>query len=159
LDRVKVALFDTLGAAIDGALFLDLFAGTGGVGIEALSRGAHHATFVENSPRAARVLRDNLARTGFTDRARVVVGDVFRILNAEEAANYDFVFLAPPQYQNIAPLVLVAIDGTPGLKPDITVIVQQDPKEPKADTLSRLELFDERRYGTTVLLYYRVKPG
>jgi 16S rRNA (guanine(966)-N(2))-methyltransferase RsmD len=138
---------------------LDLFAGTGGVGIEALSRGACHATFVENSPRAAQVLRDNLGLTGFTDRAKVIVGDVFRILKTEDIANYDIVFLAPPQYQKIAPPVLATIDSMHGINPGVTVIVQQDPKEPRADTLSRLELFDERRYGTTVLLYYRVKQG
>ena len=58
LDRVKVALFDTLGATVEGSKFLDLFAGTGGVGIEALSRGAERSTFVENAPRALQVLSD-----------------------------------------------------------------------------------------------------
>ncbi|MER3469301.1 MAG: 16S rRNA (guanine(966)-N(2))-methyltransferase RsmD, partial [Thermoflexus sp.] len=75
-DRVKTALFDILGASVVGARVLDLFAGTGSVGIEALSRGAAEAVFVEKDPRAVRVLRENLQRTGLADRARVVRGDV-----------------------------------------------------------------------------------
>jgi 16S rRNA (guanine966-N2)-methyltransferase len=157
LDRVKVALFDTLGATVGGSRFLDLFAGTGGVGIEALSRGAERSTFVENAPRALAVLRENLARTGLGDRAAIVPADVGRFLAHGGAAGFQIIFLAPPQYLGLAPLALAAIDATEALDPEVVVVVQQDPKEPLAEGLVRLRLDDQRRYGTTVLLYYQQK--
>ncbi|MCL4534417.1 MAG: 16S rRNA (guanine(966)-N(2))-methyltransferase RsmD [Bacteroidetes bacterium] len=157
LDRVKVALFDTLGARLIDCRFLDLFAGTGGVGIEALSRGAAHATFVESNPRALRVLRENLEHTGLARRATVVPTDVFRFLNAPSAAGdgqYDVVFLAPPQYQGLAVKTMERLDRWPLLAEDALAVVQQDPKEPLPAGLANLALVDQRRYGNTILLYY-----
>ncbi len=160
LDRVKTALFDTLGRRVMDCRFLDLFAGTGQVGIEALSRGALHATFVEREPKALRVLRDNLAATGFTDRATVLPMDVFRFLSAGSARggteDYDIVFLAPPQYQDLIPKTLAVLDRWPRLVAGGLVVAQQDPKERQAEGLERLSLADQRRYGTTLLLYYAV---
>ncbi len=159
LDRVKVALFDTLADRVVGARFLDLFAGTGQVGIEALSRGAAHATFVENNARALRTLRENLASTGFLSRSTVVPADVFRFLARSPADAYDIVFLAPPQYQGLVLKAMEILDGWLGLSPNGLLIVQQDPKEPVPDNLAHLELVDKRRYGTTLLLFYAPRAG
>src|SRR5690606_41956189 len=90
-DRVKEALFNILAARVPGARVLDLFAGTGALGIEALSRGAASACFVERSPKAARVLRSNVEKAHFQAQARIVAGDVLRVLPrlAEEGASFD----------------------------------------------------------------------
>ena len=94
-DRAREGLFSSLGHAVLDARVLDLFAGTGAVGIEALSRGAAHATFVDSAPKAIAVIRENLRRTGLADRATVVRSDVRRGLASREGA-FDVVFLDPP---------------------------------------------------------------
>jgi len=154
LDRVKVALFDTLGNRVVGCHLLDLFAGTGGVGIEALSRGASHATFVENGHRALRVLRENLTLTGFADRATVLPMDVFHFLAGRQTKAFDLVFLAPPQYQGLVPKTLTALLSSAVLTEGSLVVAQQDPKEPVVSDLTRLLIVDQRRYGTTLLVFY-----
>ncbi len=102
-DRVREALFSILGARVEGAHVLDLFAGSGALGIEALSRGAAAATFVDAAPDAVRVLRGNLAALG--EEAEVVHGDALRWLRAapRRARQYDLVFLDPP-YRRAATL-------------------------------------------------------
>src|SRR4051812_34670940 len=95
-DRVREATFNALSSldAIDGAVVVDLFAGSGALGIEALSRGAEHVTFVDNDPKAIAVVRDNLAVTGLSDRATVVRGDALRQLPMVGAV--DLALLDPP---------------------------------------------------------------
>jgi 16S rRNA (guanine966-N2)-methyltransferase len=101
-ERVREALFNALGSldAVEGATVLDLFAGTGALGIEALSRGAVSATFVDADPKAVRSVKDNLAATGLAGQARVVQSDVFRFLAgaspAVDPALYDVAFADPP---------------------------------------------------------------
>jgi 16S rRNA (guanine966-N2)-methyltransferase len=98
-ERVREALFNSLGSldAVEGATVLDLFAGTGALGIEALSRGAASATFVDADPRAVRVIRENLQVTGLADRGKVVQADVLRFLSASGAdATVDVAFADPP---------------------------------------------------------------
>ncbi len=159
MDRVKTALFDILAPDISGMRVLDLFAGTGAVGIEALSRGAEAATFIELSPDAWRLVRENLALTHLSDRAEVLRADAFAYLQQAAAANrrFDLVYVAPPQYEGLAARALSQLDATPLTEPDGLVIVQIDPQE-RADLdtlpLQRLQKYDERRYGSTLLLFY-----
>jgi 16S rRNA (guanine966-N2)-methyltransferase len=160
--RVKTALFDILGTAVTDARVLDLFAGVGGVGIEALSRGARHVTFVELNYAIWRVLRDNLQITGLADRAETVRGDAFRFLSdaAAQGRRYDMVYVAPPQYRGMAVRALMMLDISPIVVPGGLVIVQIHPRERGefADlALRTLDRYDERRYGSTVLLFYRKK--
>ncbi|HEU5198950.1 MAG TPA: RsmD family RNA methyltransferase [Ktedonobacterales bacterium] len=93
LDRVKTALFDILSERVVDADVLDLFGGTGAIGLEALSRGAAHATFVEINHQMAGILRENARATGLTDRAEVIRGDAFHFLEAAAAQGrrYDIV--------------------------------------------------------------------
>lgn len=95
-DRAREGLFSHLGAEVAGARCADLFAGTGAVGIEALSRGADRCLFVEKSPIAVRTIRDNLSKTGLTERGEVVRRDVLRYLEGARNARFDLVFLDPP---------------------------------------------------------------
>src|SRR5512141_1623841 len=97
-DRVKTSLFNILGTRVIDANVLDLFAGAGSVGIEALSRGARSATFVELDREALQAIRDNLALTRLTQGANVVRQDVFKfIAQTGRAEGYDIIYVAPPQ--------------------------------------------------------------
>jgi 16S rRNA (guanine966-N2)-methyltransferase len=159
MDRVKTALFDILAPDIVGMRVLDLFAGTGAVGIEALSRGADAATFIERSPDAWRLVRENLALTNLSDRAEVLRADAFAFLQQAAATNrrYDLIYVAPPQYAGLAARALAQLDETPLTETDGLVIVQIDPRERAevdALTLRHLRRYDERRYGSTLLLFY-----
>ena len=159
MDRVKTALFDILAPEILGMRVLDLFAGVGSVGIEALSRGATAATFVERSPEAFRLVRENLAITGLSDRAEVLRTDAFAYLQQAAASGrrFDLVYVAPPQYEGLARQALAQLDSAPLTEPDGLVIVQIHPQERgELDNLplTRLRRYDERKYGSTLLLFY-----
>ena len=159
MDRVKTALFDILAPEILGMRVLDLFAGVGSVGIEALSRGAAAATFVERSPEAFRLVRENLAITGLSDRAEVLRTDAFAYLQQAAASGrrFDLIYVAPPQYEGLARQALAQLDSAPLTDPDGLVIVQIHPQERgELDNLplTRLRRYDERKYGSTLLLFY-----
>jgi len=156
-DRVKEAIFSIMGDGIVGAWVLDLFAGTGSVGIEALSRGAARAVLVERHPRAAEVIKANLAHTRLQANARVVKADVFRFL-AGQAEPFDLVYVAPPQYEGLWLKTLLALDGNPGwLQPDGQIVIQIFPKELQPVELANLEMTDQRRYGSTLVCFYTIK--
>lgn len=154
LDRVKESLFNILGWEVADARFLDLYAGTGSVGIEALSRGAAHADFVEKAGKAVATIKRNLAETGLDDRATVIRRDVFDFLADTEGA-YHLIFLAPPQYRGLWADTLRALDGRPSLlAAGGEVIAQIDPKEFEDLVLNNLTLVDRRTYGNTTLCFY-----
>jgi 16S rRNA (guanine966-N2)-methyltransferase len=153
-DRVKEALFNILGNTIVGSQVLDLFAGTGSVGIEALSRGAEQAVFVEKHPRALTTIQANLHRTRLQDRARVTRADVFTFL-AGDPTPFDLIYIAPPQYQGLWKKTLLALEASPGwLHPDGLAIVQIFPKELEPLVLDTLRLTEQRKYGSTLLCFY-----
>lgn len=169
IDRVKTALFDILSTEVEDARFLDLFGGTGSVGIEALSRGAAQATFIEMNYKVLKLLRENLAITRLADRAETLHSDAFKFLQAHASSlalnserTYDIVYVAPPQYQGMAARALELLDHSSLLMPEGLVIVQIHPRERAgvaAVECQRLTLTDERRYGSTLLMFYRVHAG
>jgi 16S rRNA (guanine(966)-N(2))-methyltransferase RsmD len=159
-DRVKSALFSTLASRelIEGCRYLDLFGGTGAVGIEALSRGASEAVFCEMDRNALRVLKRNLEATRLADRADVIAGDAFKYLARTGLTPFDVIYIAPPQYHGIWLRALNAVEARPDLlRPGGLVIVQVFPKEWTHPVLSRLEPVDERRYGSTALFYLSLR--
>lgn len=159
-DRAKQAIFNILMDDVQGSRWLDLFAGTGAVAIEALSRGAAEATLIDIAPPAIKTIRENLRITALESKARVIRQDAFEYLRARPNATYDFIYVAPPQYQGLWSRALFAIDDNIGwLSEDGTVIVQIDPKEYAPLTLRHLELGDQRRYGKTLLLFYDRASG
>jgi 16S rRNA (guanine966-N2)-methyltransferase len=180
MERVKQALFNILSVRVEDARFLDLFAGTGSVGIEALSRGAASATFIEMNTKTLALVRENLQITGLSDRAEALHADAFKFLqNANQpsqqgpnsrthaqththsGAPYDIIYVAPPQYQEMAAHALGLLDSSPLVAETGLVIVQIHPGERPAVAavpLTRLTLTDERRYGSTLLLFYQRSP-
>ena len=194
IDRVKQALFNIIASRVEDARFLDLFAGTGSVGIEALSRGAASATFIELNHKMLAVVRENLHITGLADRAETIHADAFKFLQNEslqtqqvlpgqhgqrrqhkkhteissvETKNaprmivpYDIIYVAPPQYQEMAARALGILDTSPLVARTGLVIIQIHPKERDgvvAVPLNHLALSDERRYGSTLLMFYSMK--
>lgn len=154
-DRVKQAVFNILGDDVIGSRWLDMFAGSGAVGIEALSRGAASVLFIDIERLAIRTIEENLRHTGLSDRARVLRADAFEFIRAHPNEAFDFIYVAPPQYRGLWSRALIAIDENVGwLAPTGTVIVQLDPREFAPIPLQHLELTDQRRYGKTMLLFY-----
>jgi 16S rRNA (guanine(966)-N(2))-methyltransferase RsmD len=159
MDRVKEALFNILGDRIEEASFLDLYAGTGSVGIEALSRGAERAVFVENGRLAVKTIQENLALTDLAEFGEVRRQDVLEYLQQEAPEAFEFVYIAPPQYKNLWYETLIRLDQNPGhLCPDGITVVQIDPQEKREVLLEVLVPFDERRYGNTLLWFFE-RPG
>jgi 16S rRNA (guanine(966)-N(2))-methyltransferase RsmD len=157
-DRVKEAVFNILGMEIVGSHVLDLFAGTGSVGIEALSRGAARAVFVDKQSRAIATIRANLRRTNLQANAQVVQADAFKFLTGPPEP-FDLIYVAPPQYQGLWSKTLLALEASPGwLDPAGVAIVQIFPKELEALELLGLELTDQRKYGSTLLCFYEPIP-
>lgn len=152
-DRVKESLFNILGQAVVDSRVLDLFAGTGSVGIEALSRGAEKAVFVEKNRRAVETIHKNLRTTGLSARSEVLQADVFTYLRNPREQRFDFIYVAPPQYKGLWLDTLHALDRATWLAPDGEIIVQIFPKELVPFELSTLSVFDKRKYGSTLLLF------
>ncbi len=157
-DRVKESLFNIIGADIQGATMLDLFAGTGSVGIEALSRGAAYVRFIDLNRRAVKTVQANLQLTGLAASADVVRGDAFRLLQSPPDRPFDYVYVAPPQYQGMWAKALHLLDQHTGwLQEDAWAIVQIHPREYVPKSLQNLIEFDQRRYGSTLLVFYTLK--
>jgi 16S rRNA (guanine(966)-N(2))-methyltransferase RsmD len=154
-DRVKEALFNIIGADIQGAELLDLFAGTGSVGIEALSRGADFVRFNDRSSLAAKTIRENLEITGLSASAEVIQRDAFKLLKEEADRAFDYVYIAPPQYKRMWVQALSMLDENPAwLDEHAWVVIQIDPVEHERVVLRSLVEFDQRKYGSTLLIFY-----
>jgi 16S rRNA (guanine(966)-N(2))-methyltransferase RsmD len=155
MDRVKEALFNILAAGVRGSSWLDLFAGTGSVGIEALSRGAGRALFIDNDRLAVRTIRENLEHTRLAERAEVLRADAFVYLRRPNPEAFEYIYVAPPQYQGMWKQALLALDANPAhLYPDGVVIVQIAPVEREDVPLEVLRPYDERTYGKTLLWFF-----
>ncbi len=156
LDRVKESLFNILWEDVEGSRWLDLFAGTGQVGIEALSRGAVEVVFIDNVRAAIRTIDANLQHTQLQAGASVLMTDAFAYLNGKPERPFDIIYVAPPQYKDIWVQILQALDKRYDdfLAPDGIVIVQIDPREYKELALKNLRPYRDRKYGNTVLCFY-----
>jgi len=158
-DRVREGLFSSLGDRVEGARVLDLYAGTGAVGIEALSRGAIEAVFVDRSPAALAAVRDNLARTGLGDGAAVRRSEVRRFLEREPAtpSGFDIVILDPPYASDPAELeaVLALLDAKPLLREGFTVVLSRGSRS--SNGVIPLDWLVARRlsYGDSVVTLFR----
>lgn len=153
---VKGSIFDTLGGEVTGARFLDLFAGSGAIGIEALSRGAAQAVFVEQDRRILKALRTNLQRCRITTDQAIVLGhDVFRFIDRLEAGGefFDIIFADPPYAGATAQRVVDGIDGAGRAVCRQLVVEHWDPL--RAGEGGLLELNKTKRFGQTRVSYFK----
>ena len=159
-DRVREALFSSVQAEIDlvGARFADLYAGSGAVGLEALSRGAGHVLLVESDARAARVIRENMAILRAAPAARLVTGKVSTALAAgPDGDPYDVVFADPPYTlpdDGVRAVLVALVDGG-WLAPDAMVVVERSTRSGPLDWVEGITGQRSRRYGETTLWYGR----
>ena len=157
MDKVKESLFNIIGTSIVGANFLDLYSGTGAVGIEALSRGADYTLFTEIDRLALKTIHENLASTKLKARAEVRMISALDLLKNAPNKVFDFIYIAPPQYKNMWLETLRTLDSNPAwLAPHTIVIVQIDPQEREDVLFDHLRDYDERRYGRTLLWFFEV---
>jgi 16S rRNA (guanine(966)-N(2))-methyltransferase RsmD len=157
--RVKEALFDILPHDLTGRRILDLFAGTGALSLEALSRGASEALLVDLSRGAAKAIRENLESLGFKGRSNVwgapALHAIRRLARKEES--FDVIFLDPPYEKGKVGETLRALGNAGILRPDGVVVVEHSIREPVARQFGALVLTDRRRYGTTVLSFFTAR--
>lgn len=156
-DRVKEALFNILAGEIVEAAVLDLFAGSGALGLEALSRGAARAVFVEKDRKAGAVLRSNVQAAGFGRQASVVLADVFRTLTRPEKLGgpFDVVFADPPYMREMAGTVVGAVAESGVLAPSGLLVVEHDRREELPPRWENIVQIRAARYGDTTLSFYR----
>lgn len=157
--RVRTSLFSILGDTVEGARVLDLFAGSGALGLEALSRGAAFCWFVEKARPALAALEDNLARAGLAERAEVLRCDVYGVVPMlDTQAPVDLVFMGPPyavlrQRRDRLLAFLDELAGSPALAPTVLVVLQHDTQTPVPDIVGPLRTTDTRTYGATTLTF------
>jgi 16S rRNA (guanine(966)-N(2))-methyltransferase RsmD len=158
-DMVKEALFNILAGDVLDSIWWDLFAGTGAIGIEALSRGAAFVRFSDLNRLPIDTIQANLQTTGFSYQAEIRRGDAFSMLEAASTRLFDYVYIAPPQYKEMAFKALLLLDANPGWLNDegAWVIVQIHPREYRKLELQSLEEFEQRKYGSTLLVFYEKK--
>ena len=156
-DQAKEALFNILAPVIGDCSFLDLFAGSGQVGIEALSRGAKLCMFCEKEGRAARFIKENLDLCGFSDCAEIFVMDVLKAIGVldKNKALFDVIFIGAPYGQKILLETLEKISKSGILKESTVVIAEHTKRQEVAQEYGGLKKFRENRYGDTVFSFYR----
>lgn len=161
-DRVKESLFNILTVLkgdFAGKRVLDLFAGTGNLGIEALSRGADHAVFIDDNREAAALVRKNLALAGYAERGRVLHKDVLaalKLLN-ESGASFGIVFIDPPYGMGLSAQVLEFLSASAIIDEQSVIVAETAAREELSDSFGMLREFDKRVYGDTALTFYRLQ--
>jgi 16S rRNA (guanine966-N2)-methyltransferase len=155
--RVKESLFDILPHDLSGAKILDLFAGTGNLTIEALSRGAVEAILVDSSAQSGKAIRENLRRLNLASRGKLWMMPVSRALPllARQGETFDLIFMDPPYERRLIEPALKIIDKEILLRDSGVLIAEHSVREPITFHLETLNLTDQRRYGSTTLSFFR----
>jgi 16S rRNA (guanine966-N2)-methyltransferase len=155
MDRVKEALFNILAADVLDSNWWDLFAGTGAIGIEALSRGAAFVKFSDLNRAPIETIKENVDHCQFSEKAEIKRGDAFTLLSGTANKKFEYIYIAPPQYKKMWLEALKLIDDNMGwLTEDGTVIVQIDPREYEEFEFNNLVEGEQRKYGNTLLVFY-----
>jgi 16S rRNA (guanine966-N2)-methyltransferase len=157
-DRVKESLFASLQQMLQGARVLDLFAGSGAGGIEALSRGAKHCDFVERDAAAVKTIVLNLDHCGLADKGAVHRAEVLAFLQ-RACGPYDLVLVDPPYGDPVILAVLERLGHSAALAPGATVVAKHFWRDPLPEAAGRLTLAKKRRFGETGLAIYRANGG
>lgn len=157
-DRVREALFNILGSRVIDSIFLDLFAGSGAVGLEALSRGAKKAVFIENNKLALKCLNSNLMSTNFKAKGLVIAADARRALEYLKKRDifFDLVYVDPPYSKGWGDVILPSVNDL--LLPYGLIIMETSVKE-KPSEINGIKMFSKRVYGDTALSFYKKAGG
>jgi 16S rRNA (guanine966-N2)-methyltransferase len=160
LDRVKESVFSILQPYIPDSRVLDLFAGSGSLGLEALSRGASHCVFVDGSRNCRAIINENILRTHMSGKAQVMQADVFKAISAlsGEGSRFDMIFMDPPYCHNYVNKTLQMIDENDIINENGIVAVEHHEDEQPAETVGRLDRIKFRSYGDTCFSFYVRRP-
>ena len=158
-DKVKEAMFNIIGPYLEGGQVLDLFAGSGGLSIEAVSRGADHATLVDRQYQAIKTIHENLSVTKEEDKFTVLKGDAYKMLNklAKQEQGFDYVFLDPPYKKQQILELMEQLKKLGLLNTDAVIICETDQVADLPEELADFELIKKADYGITELTFYRYK--
>ncbi len=151
-ERIRNALFNSLGTAVNGATVLDAFAGTGAVGIEAISRGADHVTFIERDRLAQKVLAENIATLKIQNQTKLIRASVAAWVDTYDGPKFDLIFADPPYHDTQFSTVLLLI----GLLKPSALMVLSHPGRSESPTLPGVVVVDNRGYGDASLTYFRL---
>ncbi len=159
-DQVREALFNILSQNVSGSSVLDLFAGTGALGIEALSRGARYAVFVDNASRPLAVLRKNLQTFGLLTQSQIIRWDISKNLNCLKPfqSQFDLVFIDPPYQKGLVPVALSNLVRIRCLAPGATIVAEHERNCDITSPDASISVADRRRYGQTGLTFFYFNP-
>ena len=154
---MREAIFNILSSLVAEAVVLDMFAGTGALGLEALSRGAQSAVFIDNHPDAIRLLNKNITACGMTAETRVVKWDITRDLNCLKGIRpgFDLVFLDPPYNQNLVQPALLHLHASNAVQSAATIVIEHSTDEPLPHDLDCFSLVDQRKYGKSLVSFFK----
>jgi len=162
-DRVKESVFNILGDIVVDACVLDIFAGTGNLGLEALSRGAKTGVFVDNNKESIAVITENAHHTKLFERTEIYKNDVYRSLElfSQKGRTFDLIFCDPPYKRGFIQGVLEKLNSYPIIAPQGVVVIEHSRDEKIADEWENLQLRRTEKYGTTLIsfLLYKTKQG
>ncbi len=159
-DRIKESIFNILGQEVEGKDIADLFAGTGNLGIEALSRGAKRVVFVEKERTTLRIIERNLSLCGMKRFAEILPKDIngaVRILHTRRES-FDLIFIDPPYREGMIGSTLAKLESLPIYHENSVLVIQHDRREPLPDVAQRWTLVRQRRIGDTMLSFLAAKP-
>ncbi|AWB46865.1 16S rRNA (guanine(966)-N(2))-methyltransferase RsmD [Paenibacillus sp. CAA11] len=156
-DKVKEAIFSMIGPYFDGGIVLDLFAGTGGLGIEALSRGMDRSVFVDLEYKSIEVIRANLTATGLADQAEVYKNDAERALKAlgKKELLFDLIFLDPPYRMKHGDKLMLKMEELGIVAPEATVVLEYESSYQYSEQIGGFEEIRKAEYGETAVSIYR----
>lgn len=156
-DRIKEALFNIIGDSLIDRKILDLYAGTGAIGIEALSRGSDSAVFVEKSPHVVKIIRANLELTGLAEKAEIICQDVNYAVGvlASQGRTFDIIFLDPPYLRSLLQKSIEALVQQDIISPGGLLIAESSNLDTLSEQYGSLRAFRKERYGDTILSFYQ----
>jgi 16S rRNA (guanine(966)-N(2))-methyltransferase RsmD len=159
-DRVKESIFNILGGEVEGKTVLDLFAGTGNLGIEALSRGATKAVFVEKGWQALRLIRQNLLQCGMIEHAEIISKDALRSIGFlnQRGDSFDLILMDPPYEKGLIQRILNKLHAHPIYRDDSILVIEHGRRESLPEQLRDWELIRQRRIGDTVVSFLKFRP-
>ncbi|VBB05672.1 n-6 adenine-specific dna methylases signature [Lucifera butyrica] len=160
-DRVKESLFSILGSRIIDASVLDLFAGTGNLGLEALSRGAEKAVFIDQSLQSVALIKENARRTKLADRTEIYKNDVFKAIDklSQTGRSFDLIFCDPPYNQGLITAVLEKVAFYTILNPEAMLIIEHSRHEMINSELPSFQILRTEKYGETLVSFLLYKSA
>lgn len=156
-DKVKGAIFNILGSKVNSARILDLFAGTGNLALEALSRGAESAVLVENNKQALQILRENLAKLGAENRVKVFRMDAFAFLKLNRPEKFDIIFIDPPYHRGMAAKAVSLLKNHSLLSSAGVIVLEAASDDTILDDIDPLEVRITKEYGNTKVWFIQLK--